>query len=212
MSIRFRRPNGGEKVLMESVSMMLACAFELLEYGSQHRVGPWKCACLLACSEPETISRIMQELKDEWEMVLSMEQDKEQRVLLHQHCRWILHQSVRELFTSCEQNRFSLNGSLKAMIASWHPCLQSSANIESLFNDCQSAVQRSGRADTGSISGLMCVAIRSLMHRMGQDPESGRPVELEPADFEGCEIPALKSKLWTPSSAPNCTSPARCIF
>ena len=205
MSISFRRSPGCEKVLSESVTMALACTHELLEYGLYHRTAPGKFGALLAATSTERISELMQELREEWDMILSMEACKESSNLLHQQCRFVLHQSLRELLSCAEQNQWSLNDSLKAMISSWHPTIQSSANLESVFGDLASAVQRSGRADMGSIAGLMCVGIRGLLHRMGEDPDCGRPLMLEDADFHGVEVPALKAKLWSPSSAPNCT-------
>ena len=203
MSISFRRSPGHEKVLEESVAMALACTHELLEYSLYHRTAPGKFGALLAADSTETISRLMQELHEEWDMILSMEACKASRELLHQQCRFVLHQNMRELLSCGEQNRWTLNDSLKAMITAWHPSIQSSANLESVFGDLASAVQRSGRADMGSISGLMCVGIRGLQHRMGEDPDCGKPLMLEDADFHGVEIPALKAKMWSPSSAPN---------
>ena len=203
LQITFRQSTNNEKVLMEAFGMMLACAFELQEYSLHHKVAPCKFASMLVATDSGYIARIMQELQHEWNTILSMEKSKEGSEILHKQCKFVLAQSYRELMTAAEQSNFALTDALKAHISSWYPTMGSSANLESVFGDMESAVKRSGRSDTGSISGLMCVGIRGLSHRMDNDPEAGKPLKLEEGDFDSKEIPALKSKIWAPNSAPN---------
>ena len=183
--------------------MLLACAFELQEYSLHHKVAPCKFSSLLIATDSGIVNRIMKELQVEWEAVLSMEKSREGSELLHKQCKFVLAQSYRELMTAAEQSQFELTEALKSHISSWFPVMGSSANLESIFGDMESAVKRSGRSDTGSIAGLMCVGIRGLSHRMENDPEAGRPLKLEASDFDSKEIPALKSKIWAPHAAPN---------
>ena len=185
--------------------MLLACVSELLEYALHHRVAPAKFACLLAQPDTATLDRLLSELKFDWELVLSMEAQTETRELLHGRCRWLTYQCVREPMAALEMQQFRMSEDNFNLIKAWHPSVQSSANLESIFGDMQSAVTRSGRSDCGSLPNLMSVGVRSLESRMAGDERAGNPLRLLPSDWQGKEIAALKSKIWMPSSAPACS-------
>ena len=204
LEVSWRRSWSSQQVLKDACQMLLACIFELREYCLHHVLAPAKFAALPVCECLETKQRILQELRNEWTMVLEMEQDLQSAELLHAHCRYVRNQSFRELMGILEKHRYQWTGEVENTILAWYPRLQSSSNLENLFSDMESAIRRSGRSDAGSLSNLMAVAIRGLSHRMQNDPACGVPVVLENDDFQGPEVQALKPKIWTPASAAPC--------
>ena len=66
--------------------MMLACVFELLEYTLPHKLSPAKFAALAVAETPSTATRLLEELNEEWNLVLSMEAHHESAQLLHSQC------------------------------------------------------------------------------------------------------------------------------
>ena len=192
------------KILEDGLMMLLACTSELLEFQLHHRTPPVKCACILANPDTPTLDRLLNELKLEWQLILGMEAKASSRDLLHGRCRWVTYQAVREPLAALEKHQFTMSEEIHHIIKAWNPSIQSSANLESVFGDMQSAVRRSGRSDCGSLPNLMSVGIRGLENRMADNPNAGDPLKLEPADWQGKEANALKSKLWLPSSAPAC--------
>ena len=183
--------------------MALACVFELLEYALPHKLSPTKFAALAVCKVPATTSRLIEELKEEWSTVLTMEASAEAAQLLHSQCRYVLCQNFRELHCCLEKSNQTLSPDMSSTILAWNPPLQSSSNLENVFADMQSAVRRSGKADGGSLANLMAVAIRGLAHRMDTS-DSGQPLMLSSEDFRGAEVAGLKSKMWSPASAAPC--------
>ena len=193
-----RRPWSSVRVLQEATQMMLACVFELLEYTLPHKLSPAKFAALAVAETPSTATRLLEELNEEWNLVLSMEAHHESAQLLHSQCRYVRNQSFRKMHCCLEKNRNTLSPELKSTILAWHPPLQSSSNLENVFGDIESAIRRSSRADAGSLANMMAVAIRGLTHRMDTE-ETGQPLVLNP------EISGLKNKIWSPASAAPCS-------
>ena len=204
LRVSWRRSWSSQEVLNDACSMLWACIFELREYSLHHVLAPAKFSALPVTQCVETKQRILEELKNEWRMVLEMEKDTQSAELLHTHCRYVLNQSFRELMGILEKHAYKWTQQVEETIMAWYPRLQSSANLESLFSDMESAIRRSGRSDAGSLSNLMAVAIRGLGHRMQNDSACGVPVVLANEDFQGPEVQALKPKIWTPASAPPC--------
>ena len=161
--------------------MLLACIFELKEYALHHQLAPAKFAALPECVDSQTQQRLLEELRTEWTCVLEMEQTMETAQLLHSHCRHVRNQNFRELMGILEKHNYTYTAEVERTVMAWHPRLQSSSNLETLFSDMESAIRRSGRADAGSISNLMAVAIRGLGHRTKDTEEAGIPLTLESA-------------------------------
>ena len=184
--------------------MLLASYHELHEYSLHHILPPAKFSALLVCDDEHTLRSILQALKQDWSMVTAMESRFESSNLLHSRCRFVLWQHFREVMTCLDRYGWEMAEPVRGVIAAWEPQLQSSANLESIFGDLSSAVKQSGRSDCGSLCNLLSVAIRSLQHRLSEDPACPEPVSLEPGDFDGPEVAALKPKIWSPSAAAPC--------
>ena len=184
--------------------MLLSAMFELREYALHHRLCPTKAAGLLATQEPAVIATLMQEIQEEWELILKMEKRLETKQLLHSRCLYVGYQQTREVLSCAAKGNYKMTPELWSLLHAWHPQTQGSANLESIFGDLSSAIKRSGRSDCGSLANMMAVAIRGLHHRFSSDPEAGDPIHLESSDWEGREIPGLKAKIWCPSSAAPC--------
>ena len=198
-------------MLRESTQLILACVFELLEYALPHKLFPGKFAALAVCQDPSTTTRLIDELAEEWNLVVTMEAQTEAAQLLHAQCRYVRSQSFRELHCCLEKNNKTLTPEMKSTILAWNPPLQSSSNLENVFADIESAIKRSGRADMGSLANMMAVAVRGLAHRMGT-PDSGQPLTLSKDDFRGPEVAGLKNKIWNPTSAAPCNYSALNLF
>ena len=201
LQVSWRRSWSSQHVLEQACQMLLACIFELQEYALHHQLAPAKFAALPECQSSDTQKRLLEELRTEWSTVLEMEQETQTAELLHSHCRHVRNQNFRELMGILEKHNYTYTAEVERTIMAWHPRLQSSSNLETLFSDMESAIRRSGRADAGSISNSMAVAIRGLGHRTKDTEGAGVPLTLESVDFEGPEVQALKPKIWTPASA-----------
>ena len=184
--------------------MLLASYHELHEYSLHHLLPPTIFSALLVCTDPTLEKQILESLKKDWNMVIAMEVRAESSTLLHTKCRFVLWQHFREVMTCLERYGWKLVQPVRDMISSWEPEMQSSANLESIFADLTSAVRRSGRSDCGSLCNLLSVAVRGLQHRLTDDSSTPEPVTLNPEDFDGPEVAALKPKIWNPSAAPPC--------
>ena len=191
--------------------MLLASYHELHEYSLHHILPPMKFGALLVCEDPETMDLFLKQLQEDWSMVLALESRPESSEMLHNRCRFVLWQQFREVMTCLERYGWQMRDPVRKLIAAWAPEMQSSANLEGIFGDLQSAIRRAGKSDCGSLCNLLSVAIRSLQNRLGNDPSTPEPVVLTPQDFDGAEVAALKPKIWSPSSAPPC-NPSKWAF
>ena len=201
----FRRASGEQEILEEAWAMLLSCMFELREYALHHRLCPTKAAALLATDDGRVIKQLMDELQEEWELILKMETQLETKLLLHSKCLYVGYQQTREVLSSLAQSNYNLTPSVRSLLLAWHPQIQSSANLESIFGDLSSAIKRTGRSETASLPNMMAVGVRALHHRFQSEDEAGEPIHLDSGDWEGKEVAGLKAKLWCPSSAAPCT-------
>ena len=204
LTVAFRRDVGEARVLQEALQILLATYFELHEYSLPHLLPPGRFGAILICEDQGVTDALMRECRTEWDMSVNMEATQESGCLLHSRCPFTLWQEVRECMAMMERFQFQAKPKVLMMLESWQPAMQSSANLESIFSDLQSAVKRSGRSDCGSLSNLMAVAIRGLQNRLAESEECARPLTLESCDWEGREVAALKAKIWSPTSAPPC--------
>ena len=185
--------------------MLLSAVFELREYALHHRLCPTKAAGLLATEDPSIVKQLMEELREEWELIIKMEMQLETKQLLHTRCLWVGYQQTREVLSCAAKNNYRMTPEMKSLLHAWHPQTQGSANLETIFADLSSAIKISGRSDCGSLANMMAVCIRGLHHRFTPDHEAAEPIQLESSDWEGREIPGLKAKIWCPSSAAPCS-------
>lgn len=208
IAVKFVRPQHLYKVLPECLTMFLGMTHELNQYALYLRSSPAQSAGLLSSkAEDEAKQAILESMSREWKLVLSLEARPQARALLHQHCGYVLYQQYRETMGFFERSGFKLTRDGTELLQSWFPEVPWSANLESVFGEMQHAVRRTGKADVGSLSNLMSVAIRGLERRVFTDPdENPKPLRLVPEDWVGKQTNALKSKMFSPTSAQPCNS------
>ena len=206
LAVKFVRPQHLHKVLPECLTMFLGMTHELNQYGLYLCSMPAQSAGLLSSkAEDEAKSAILESMSREWKLVLSLEAKPQARILLHQHCGYVLYQQYRELMGCFERSGFKLTRDSTDLLHAWFPEVPWSANLESVFGEMQHAIRRSGKADVGSLSNLMSVAIRGLERRVFTDPEENpKPLRLVPDDWVGKQTNALKPKMFSPTSAQPC--------
>ncbi|CAE7336219.1 unnamed protein product [Symbiodinium microadriaticum] len=187
LAVKFVRPQHLHKVLPECLTMFLGMTHELNQYGLYLCSMPAQSAGLLSSkAEDEAKSAILESMSREWKLVLSLEAKPQARILLHQHCGYVLYQQYRELMGCFERSGFKLTRDSTDLLHAWFPEVPWSANLESVFGEMQHAIRRSGKADVGSLSNLMSVAIRGLERRVFTDPEENpKPLRLVPDDWDG---------------------------
>ncbi|CAE7690019.1 unnamed protein product [Symbiodinium sp. CCMP2456] len=199
--IKFRRCSTFQTVLSESVRMYLCASQELLEHFLYLRSSPSKAAALIAPDPDPQIQRlILSQMKAEWEMILRLEQSPAHAAELHEHCKHVCYQCYRELMGGWEKHSWQVHPEAQSLTLSWFPEVAWSSNIESLFKDMTAAVKRSGQSDMGSLPNLMSVAIRGLHRRLCVEENSPTPLALEKEDWSGAQAPALKPKIFNPTS------------
>ncbi|CAE7763691.1 unnamed protein product, partial [Symbiodinium sp. CCMP2456] len=206
IAVKFVRPQHLYKVLPECLTMFLGMTHELNQYALYLRSSPAQSAGLLSSkAEDEAKQAILESMSREWKLVLSLEARPQARALLHQHCGYVLYQQYRETMGFFERSGFKLTRDGTELLQSWFPEVPWSANLESVFGEMQHAVRRTGKADVGSLSNLMSVAIRGLERRVFTDAdENPKPLRLVPEDWVGKQTNALKSKMFSPTSAQPC--------
>ena len=143
---------------------------------------------------------VMSSLQTEWDLILSMESEKESAELLHRCCPHVLHQVYRELMVTLEEERFSQTPRSLAMILAYMPSIINSSNIEQCFNTMADCIARSGKSDLGSMANLQAVHIRACAQKVCGHDGQGRAVVLDTCDWEGHEIRGLRPKLWQPQT------------
>lgn len=199
-----RRGYVKQRLLEDHLAATLSCCFELEGYARHLRTAPHSCASLLASSTtPEGLlpaqRNLLQALQAEWSMVLRMEGKVSSADLLHQLCPYVLQQCYRELMSTLAAAGFRLTAECHQMLSAWYPGLSQSSNIEDVFKSCEEACRRT-KAGVGSMANLSIVAMRAVMQKLTNGEGQARSVLLEGADFEGPEVKALKTKLWSPES------------
>ncbi|CAE7675164.1 unnamed protein product, partial [Symbiodinium microadriaticum] len=208
LKVKFRRNFTLQSVLSEALGMYLATAHELLEHFRYLRSSPSKAAALIAPpsdeKSEETKKLVVSQMKSEWELVLRLESSAASACELQEHCRHVSYQCYRELMAVWEKHSWKVHPEALSLTRAWYPELAWSSNIESLFKEMTSAVKRSGQSDVGSLPNLMAVAIRGLHRRLCISEDAPQALKLEKDDWSGAQTPALKPKIFNPTSAPVC--------
>ncbi|CAE7244854.1 unnamed protein product, partial [Symbiodinium sp. CCMP2592] len=199
-----RRGYVKQRLLEDHLTATLACCFELESYARHLRMAPHACASLLASGTTgesllPTQTNLLEAVKAEWSLVVRMEGKVATADLLHQLCPYVLHQCYRELMSSLAAADFCLTAECREMVSAWYPGLSQSSNVEDVFKSCEEACRRT-KAGAASMPNLSIVAMRALMQKMTNGEGQARSVVLEGSDFEGPEVKALKSKLFSPES------------
>ena len=188
---------------MQHVDAALSAAYELLQYGLLLQSSHFQASALLCKSSSrfdveKTTEAILRKMQQEWLMVLRMEASSSTSELLNKHCSYTRWQVYRETMTFAEKENFSRSSKLVDFLAAWHPALQGSCNVEDVFSDLQDAIQRSGKSDTGSLSNLAAVAIRSCDRKCSTANIGTTTLVSE--DYEGTSVRSLKTSVFRPES------------
>ena len=194
-----------EYLLHQHMEGIWSCMFELTQYMSTLQVCPLQFAGLACptssrCHVGNAKAKIMQELQHEWELVISAESDTQAAATLHRTCPQVRWQCYRELMTLFEQEEWQLSSRALALVQAWIPKLNSSANVEDIFNSMADSISRSTKTDLASMSNLQAVQIRAYQQKIIGEEHQARGIELKSHDFEGCEVRGLRTKLFLPSS------------
>ena len=194
-----------ELLVEEHLHGVLACVYELTQYKNPLNCAPLAFAALATYESnhynvQETQQRLLDSLRIEWELVLSMEGDCSTALLLKKLCPHTGWQCYRELMVTFESESWSLTPRSVEMCVAWAPRVTSSANVEDAFASMEDAVRRSGKSDLGSLTNLQAVHLRSVVHNMTGQEHQGHTVSLGAADFEGPEVRGLRAKLFQPTS------------
>ena len=203
LTVKFQR---GGNVLREGFGMFLASVHEMEQYALYLRSAPSKAAGLLSSSQDtETKDKIIDEMRQEWELVQALESVPSGSAVLKANCNYSSFQCYRELLAGLEKSKWVLTDECRALVASWFPAYCWSAGIESVFADMQDACKRSSRSDCGSLPNLHAVGVRCLQNRLCVPEEAPDHLQLEPDDWLGPQSLGVKSKAFSPSSAPACS-------
>ena len=194
-------------MVQDHIDGTLSVVFELLQYSSTLQSSHWQAMSLLAtqsdrCDIEHNRNLVLEKLRQEWRMVLEMEEGVATSSLLRKHCQYVTYQIYREVLTMVEVNDFKITPHLVEFLKAWYPAISSSAVVEDCFSSIQDAVKRSSKADVGSLPNMAAVAIRSLEQKTSASA-SLQSVSLEGEDFEGNQVRALKANVFRPDSCPS---------
>ena len=180
--------------------------FELNLYRLYLATGWTQAAALLS----EHVSKgdkevILKRMREEWSVVLELEQTESGQQALRGSCSQVLHQAYREVMSSLECSNWVVNDASREIIRAWVPELSCSSNVEQLFASMSDAVKRASKPDEATAPALMAVGIRALERRLfAEDTSATKVVKLEDADWQSKQVRALKPKIWSPSSMQAC--------
>ena len=182
--------------------------FELLQYGLLLQSAHYRAACLLTtdsarCDVPSVQNQVLCALSQEWQLVLKLERTQATQTLIANHCPFVSWQPYRETMSMCELHNFTLCPELRLFLASYHPPMQSSSNIEDIFAELQDAVRRSNKSSSGSLPNMCAVAIRAVHKKIESSSENVKGSELRAEDWEGNAVRALKTSIFQPQSCPS---------
>ncbi|CAE7765448.1 unnamed protein product [Symbiodinium sp. CCMP2456] len=187
LTVKFQRAGN---VLREGFGMYLAAVHEMEQYALYLRSAPSKAAGLLSSLEDaETKNKVIDEMRQEWELVQALESVPSGAAVLKANCNYCSFQSYRELMTGLEKSKWVFTDECRALVAAWFPAYCWSAGIESVFADMQDACKRSNRSDCGSLPNLHAVGVRCLQNRLCVPGEAPDHLQLEPDDWLGRNVP-----------------------
>ncbi|CAE6921500.1 unnamed protein product [Symbiodinium sp. CCMP2456] len=158
----------------------------------------------LLCEEPfEEVpdvaavkSSIMQEVRQEWQVVLEMEASDQLGPLLKKHCPHTDWQCYREAMTAVEAAQYTTTPFCRSVLRAWFPSFTQSANVEEQFGCMQDALKRGTKSQKGSMTTLSSLAVKALNQKVLQEGQA-EPVTLTAKDWEGpmtrgCDVPVDK--------------------
>ena len=194
--------------MLQHLEAALTAVFELEQYAILLQSSHYQAAALLTNSSTrlnieQVQADVLKKMQQEWSMVLAMESSGGTSEILAKHCAYTHWQVYRETMTFLESEGFSLNDRLRDFLLAYFPKIQGSCNVEDLFADLQDSIQRSGKSDSGSLSNLAAVSIRSC-NRKCQTAGVGT-TQLVSADFEGTCVRSLKSSVFRPETCAGST-------
>jgi len=206
--IRSRRPEATETLISDHWCATLTCILELSLYGLYLQSPPAKHGALLvdttgSKADADLQERIKQEMRQEWALVLEMEDDVASREILYKTCPWVGYMCFREVPTFLSEKGWKLDAAGRELLEAWHPTTGMSANVEDIFASIQDSVLRSSKNNESAMCNIQCCAIRSFQKRMCGDGGSST-IELRSEDFEGATVRGIKPKIWQPTAATTC--------
>ena len=188
---------------------VFASVYEMMQYASLLQCAP-HCAGGLLCLDNESgsndgIKRILEQMREEWIVVLTMESSTGSAATLNTFCPHTKHQVYRELQGALESTGYKITQDVRDLATAWFPMACSSSLVEDVFASMADSVKRGSKRETASLAGLQAVAVRSTIQRCNRDDDSEKltAVHLESADHEGNEVRGLRSNIWRPESAPS---------
>ena len=203
-----RRTPATEQMIEDHLLCTLACVEEMVLYGLYLQSCPSKGAALLVetlegSREQQVQQRIQVEMREEWTMIVLMENNAQHKDLLHKACPFLGYYHVREIYEALAQDGWKLGERSRGVLAAWYPKFGFSSNVEDIFSNIEDSCRRGSKNNTANCSNLQCISIRALNRTVCKNDrkEDGpTPVHLSSEDFEGSEVRSLKPKLWKPDS------------
>ena len=182
----------------------LTSLLELEFYALYLCSSPQRSACLLVETEAAEMKQVqatvLNEMKDEWNMLQEMEGNREMHALLRKECPFVFFHHFREVPVCFAQNQWTMCPDTFSCVQAWFPRFGFSSNIEDIFSSLQDACRRGAKNGDAGLSNLQCVTVRAIQQKM--DVEGGpKLVQLESEDYEGNAIRSLKPRIWEPDSA-----------
>ena len=200
----FRRNDVKQEIFVEHLHATAACISEMENYRCTLGSSPNSVAAFLAQTPDVAFkaahSRLLDDLRREWQMVIRLEAKACTQKLLADLCPHTLWQPYRELFSTLEMAAFQLSEDFLGLVQAYFLLLTQSANIEDVYSAMQDSVKRGTKAEKASASNLSAVAVRSLSQRLCNGEQKPTAVTLNDQDFVGREVRCLKTKLWTPDA------------
>ena len=211
LEIEHRVADSTYSLISQHLDAALTAVYELLQYSLLLQSSHFQGSALLATSSDrfnvEQVQHdILKRMQHEWQMVLRFEAATGSSAIIAKHCAYTAWQVYRETMTFAECEGFALTEKFKDYLRAWHPSIQGSCNVEDVFADLQDSIQRSGKADSGSMSNLTAVSIRSVGRKCEQ--AGIESPHLRSADYEGTCVRSLKSSVFRPDSCPGSDLPA----
>eukprot|EP00439_Symbiodinium_sp_Y106_P055968 s607_g7.t2 len=176
----------------------LTSLLELEFYALYLCSSPQRSACLLVETEAAEMKQVqatvLNEMKDEWNMLQEMEGNREMHALLRKECPFVFFHHFREVPVCFAQNQWTMCPDTFSCVQAWFPRFGFSSNIEDIFSSLQDACRRGVKNGDAGLSNLQCVTVRAIQQKM--DVEGGpKLVQLESEDYEGNAIRSAEIRI-----------------
>ncbi|CAE7378441.1 hemA [Symbiodinium sp. CCMP2592] len=176
----------------------LTSLLELEFYALYLCSSPQRSACLLVETEAAEMQQVqatvLNEMKDEWNMLQEMEGNREMHALLRKECPFVFFHHFREVPVCFAQHEWKMCPDTFSCVQAWFPRFSFSSNIEDVFSSLQDACRRGVKNGDAGLSNLQCVSVRAIQQKM--DVEGGpKLVQLESEDYEGNAVRSAEIRI-----------------